>query len=93
MINLSRNFTSLITLSGTMRKLRSTDRGGSRESCHEVTDEVKNLLNQPPICRDDYIRPDIKLQSGAGVPPTLFHCSLLLLTFQKSRPKSEKSEK
>ena len=28
------------------RRLRSTDRGGSRESCHEVTDEVKNLLKQ-----------------------------------------------
>ena len=30
--------------SGLPLALRNTDRGGSRESCHKVTDEAKNLL-------------------------------------------------
>ena len=41
---------------------------------------------------DNYITHNLKVQSGAGVPPPLLHFSLLLLTFQKSTRKLVKSE-
>ena len=45
--------------------------------------DVRKIL----IYRTDYITHNMKLQSGAGVPPTLLHYYLLLITFQKSTQK------
>ena len=52
---------------------------------------MKSLL-QILIYRVDYITLNLNMQSGAGVPPTLIHYSLLLITSPKIDTKVNKNQ-